>query len=55
MAALRAPLPASADWRAMIRFATLAANGHNTQPLALSRERAAGRYPPRFLSADTCR
>ena len=31
MAALRAPLPASPDARDLIRFATLAANSHNTQ------------------------
>ncbi len=31
-ARLRAPLPAQADTNALIRFATLAANGHNTQP-----------------------
>jgi nitroreductase len=30
--ALRAPLPENADWKEIIRFATLAANGHNTQP-----------------------
>ncbi len=29
---LRAPLPGSADVAAFVRFATLAANGHNTQP-----------------------
>jgi len=32
MAALRAPLPAEFEPREAIRFATLAANGHNTQP-----------------------
>ena len=31
-AALRAPLPAPASDRALIRYGTLAANGHNTQP-----------------------
>lgn len=31
-AALRAPLPATADQRDLIRYATLAANSHNTQP-----------------------
>jgi hypothetical protein len=30
--ALRAPLPGAADVAAFVRFATLAANGHNTQP-----------------------
>ncbi len=29
---LRSPLPASATTRDLVRFATLAANGHNTQP-----------------------
>jgi nitroreductase len=32
MSSLRAPLPATPDIRELIRFATLAANGHNTQP-----------------------
>ena len=32
MAMLRAPLPASPQARDLIRYATLAPNGHNTQP-----------------------
>ena len=31
-AAIRAPLPASPDQRDLVRYATLAANSHNTQP-----------------------
>jgi hypothetical protein len=40
IAALRAPLGADPDLHSFIRYATLAANGHNTQPWRFARTRA---------------
>ncbi|MES1201211.1 MAG: nitroreductase family protein [Pseudomonadota bacterium] len=46
MAALRAPLGAGADMAELVRFATLAANSHNTQPWRFTREDKSVRISP---------
>lgn len=47
-ARLRAPLPADPDMKELVRFATLAANGHNTQPWRFALRKSAISILPDF-------